>query len=391
MTDGDVPASARQGAAVLPVPKSSAWMTPSDALIGADVRLAAVRRRIYLISVACGLPVIVTVWAVRRLDDPFTAWGNAILAVIVGVLGAALASGRWRVARIERLMVLSLGTFWLVKFAYVLAQGPAQAVWVELEQSSYYSLTLLMAFTYLAFPSRVAVRVSVVVAVVITVVGIVRLAPLVSIGYGQALIGFVRFAVFFGVLNGVLYAMSLLTSMYAGARARADALATLAYRDPLTGLPNRRALYEALQRALDHAERYGRPLSVILFDLDRFKSVNDRFGHEVGDEVLRLVATGIAPHLRSADEFGRWGGEEFVVVAPETDLEEGRHLAERLRESLAALTPVPGAALRVRASFGVTGRGAGEGYDDVLRRADAALYAAKEAGRDRVVVAPAPT
>lgn len=169
-----------------------------------------------------------------------------------------------------------------------------------------------------------------------------------------------------------------------------DAMAKLqqiAVTDALTGLLNRRALYDVLQHELVRSRRYGHPLAVIVFDVDHFKSVNDLHGHAAGDEVLRHVAATATKVVRATDTVARYGGEEFVVVAPETDLPSAVLLAERLRIALrsTAVTLDDDATVSETASFGVAMLQAeDESPDAVLRRADQALYMAKAAGRDRV-------
>jgi len=164
-------------------------------------------------------------------------------------------------------------------------------------------------------------------------------------------------------------------------------LQQIAVTDSLTGLLNRRALYDVLRHELVRSERYGHPLAVIVFDVDRFKSVNDVHGHAAGDDVLRHVSGVATKVIRATDTVARYGGEEFVVVAPETDLPNALRLAERLRSALRSseITLDHDVILTVTASFGVGMLEPGEhSPDHVLRRADQALYAAKAAGRDRV-------
>jgi two-component system cell cycle response regulator len=164
-------------------------------------------------------------------------------------------------------------------------------------------------------------------------------------------------------------------------RAHLDLL-RLATLDGLTGLLNRRALLELLDREVHRAARYGHPLAVISLDIDHFKQVNDRHGHPAGDEVIREVAARIARRVRVVDAVGRLGGEEFLVVCPDTSGENACHLAEDLRRLIAAR---PMAGLHVTVSLGVAGFDAGaDTRDSLLARADARLYAAKHAGRDRV-------
>lgn len=170
------------------------------------------------------------------------------------------------------------------------------------------------------------------------------------------------------------------------ANARLDVLAST---DPLTGLLNRRRFLELAGVEQQRAARYGRPLAVLLIDLDHFKRVNDTHGHRMGDAVIRTAAGVLNGSRRAPDLAARFGGEELVMLLPETDLAGAAGLAERLRQSFAqTATHLDGAEVRVTVSIGVAGwRGPGESLDGLLHRADTALYAAKHAGRDKVMVA----
>lgn len=159
-------------------------------------------------------------------------------------------------------------------------------------------------------------------------------------------------------------------------------LEKLATTDRLTGLFNRLHLDRLLAQEWARFQRQHMPFSLILLDIDRFKSVNDSFGHQVGDSVLVEVARVLHSHVRCTDVVGRWGGEEFLVVCIDTDLDEAVAVAEKLRVALAshpiALTgPKTG-------SFGVSSSCAVDNLDGMVARADAALYRAKNAGRNRV-------
>lgn len=160
----------------------------------------------------------------------------------------------------------------------------------------------------------------------------------------------------------------------------------LAGTDQLTGLANRRRFNEFFERELNRRQRQATPLSLLLFDLDHFKRINDQYGHEVGDLVLGEVARLTGGAIRRTDLAARWGGEEFVVLLPDTDQEAARQLAEKLRATIAAHDfPRVG---KLTVSFGVTSLLAEESGDKGLfKRADQALYQAKAGGRNRVEVA----
>jgi diguanylate cyclase (GGDEF)-like protein len=168
-------------------------------------------------------------------------------------------------------------------------------------------------------------------------------------------------------------------------RARAEASAT-AHTDALTGLPNRRAMQEILDRAAAQATRRSQPLSVLLIDLDHFKRVNDNYGHKAGDGVLQSTAEALRVSTRSEDAAGRWGGEEFIVVLPQTDLDGALLVAERIRRAIRNGTTISGErSITVTASVGLATLV--DQADSLLPDADAALYQAKANGRDRVVAA----
>lgn len=167
-----------------------------------------------------------------------------------------------------------------------------------------------------------------------------------------------------------------------------DKLKVLAITDPLTACHNRLAFSQKYPEALAHAERYGRPLSLVFCDVDRFKSINDNHGHPVGDQVLAAMGHCLRDALRaSSDWVARYGGEEFVLVLPETPLSQAQDVAERLRQQIEQTLAVAlpgGQALRVTASLGVAEYRPGERGEDLLTRADEQLYAAKQAGRNQV-------
>jgi diguanylate cyclase (GGDEF)-like protein len=160
--------------------------------------------------------------------------------------------------------------------------------------------------------------------------------------------------------------------------------------DGLTGLANRRQCEETLADELARVERFGGSLAVVVADLDRFKDVNDRHGHPAGDLVLGEFAALLQETVRDVDLAGRWGGEEFVLILPGTDLEGGAQLAERIRVALAGriVLAVDQAPITVTASFGVAAIPPTKTASELFAAADAAMYDAKRAGKNRVATAP---
>ncbi len=162
-----------------------------------------------------------------------------------------------------------------------------------------------------------------------------------------------------------------------------------AITDELTGLVNRRRFMEALATEITRAATLDAPLAAVLADLDDFKLVNDRFGHHMGDEVLKAFAELARGHLRDIDVLGRLGGEEFAILLPETDIHGAGSVADRIRRSVSEspLTTLGREKVSMTASFGVSELEPGQAGDDLLRGADTALYRAKDAGKNRVALA----
>jgi two-component system chemotaxis response regulator CheY len=165
---------------------------------------------------------------------------------------------------------------------------------------------------------------------------------------------------------------------------------TLARHDSLTGLFNRRAIYEHAEAELARADREDSPISLILLDIDYFKEVNDHHGHLIGDQTLYLIAATISRNKRPFDWFGRWGGEEFLMVLPNTNLQEACQVAERIRASVSEVNlPLPGGrSFRRTISLGVTSAPAMSlsSLDILLQQADSMLLLAKERGRNQISV-----
>jgi len=178
------------------------------------------------------------------------------------------------------------------------------------------------------------------------------------------------------VLSGINRALEL----------EAQELAGQAYTDPLTGALNRQGLRDLLLKQWKTPSLLAEPSAVMFVDLDHFKHINDQHGHAAGDEVLRRFAAMVQREMRATDKLVRWGGEEFLILCPTTAARHAQALAEKLRAAM-QLQDWP-AGLQVTASFGVAGIDGGEDIGEAIARADAALYRAKQGGRNRVETAP---
>jgi diguanylate cyclase (GGDEF)-like protein len=169
-----------------------------------------------------------------------------------------------------------------------------------------------------------------------------------------------------------------------------EVLERLVVVDPLTGVSNRRAIDVFAQEEYDRAQRYKTDFSVLMIDLDHFKKVNDVYGHYIGDECLKIVSEKLNNSLRIVDQFGRFGGEEFVAILPETSLTDAIKVAERLRIEVSQLVPdIKGFSASLSISIGVSAfQETDQAPTDIFKRADKALYEAKEMGRNLVRANP---
>jgi diguanylate cyclase (GGDEF)-like protein len=166
-----------------------------------------------------------------------------------------------------------------------------------------------------------------------------------------------------------------------------EMLLELSRTDPLTGLHNRRQMMEILEKEMERSKRTGDPLSLILIDVDNFKKINDIYGHQRGDQVLKNLGRIFRKHLRQYDSVARFGGEEFSLIMPSTDCAEAFGIADRVRQEVAQMVDAEVEALKVTISLGVAVYFPGQvqSSDDLIRKADFALYRAKQAGRNRVL------
>ena len=166
------------------------------------------------------------------------------------------------------------------------------------------------------------------------------------------------------------------------------ALKEASTHDALTGIANRRLLTERLREETERAKRYSRPLCVVMIDIDRFKLINDEHGHEVGDNVLMEVVRVMEAEIRDHDLCGRWGGEEFLLLMPETTRDQAVRVMERLRQAVANLrVRINDDTLSVTVSLGMAELHANENYSSAINRADVALLRAKRNGRNRYELA----
>lgn len=167
-----------------------------------------------------------------------------------------------------------------------------------------------------------------------------------------------------------------------------EMLLELSHTDPLTGLHNRRQMMKILEKEMARSNRTGDTLSLILIDVDNFKKINDVYGHQKGDQVLKKLAEIFRKHLRPYDSVARFGGEEFTLILPSTDSREAFRIADRVRQEVAQMVDGDHEGLKVTISLGVTSHSKelAQSCDEFIRKADYSLYQAKHEGRNRVIV-----
>lgn len=340
-------------------------------------------RRVYLVTIAIPLAIVVVVWATTGTPSPFLrvalpALGIYLGVLLVGVWGRLLPLRLAGVLMFLAPLVLIFSRLVLWRLGLLPDIGDpgdaiALAVWIP--------AIFLLAF--LVFGTRRGLQLSVLVYLGLVVVyGPTAVAVLLGRASDPAAIVAFTMTVSYLVLLPLMWALASRLERLVAERARAEVLAELATTDPLTGIANRRLLDDELERMIAQAHRYELPLSVVLIDLDHFKAVNDEHGHDTGDRALVQTVERVTAAVRDADLLGRWGGEEFLLLAPHTDYEAACALAERCRTAVGRSPMEVGA---VTASFGVATLDAADDARALLRRADLALYTAKQEGRDRVV------
>ena len=344
------------------------------------------RRSIYLVAIVLGYPLLAVAWWMHQEADPFQRYAHPLQAAYLAWAFVALWWNAVPVPRVERATYWALSILWVGNYAFGLHSGQAFDVgWGQFITTVMVNFFVLGVLSHLMFVTPTAVRINLAMLTACLGIGLARLVPdAVAGAHGDELTSLIQFGIALSVVICFLYVLARTKDDHFEAELEARALGKFAFTDHLTGLPNRRRLVGDLERLVEVGHRYGRPLSLISFDLDHFKDINDALGHPVGDDVLVRVGRHVEGHLRRSDIVGRWGGEEFLILAPETGLGEAESLAERVREEIEAGDYPRG--LRVTASFGVITMEPGMTSADLLREVDRRLYRAKADGRNRVAI-----
>jgi diguanylate cyclase (GGDEF)-like protein len=378
---------------VPPVPSLQTTSIRPPSIDDRSVDQAESRGLQWLLVIGAVLNVLVWVleWRSGLIND-WDRWLMPVLASSLCLYAALLrrvpAWSRW----IKLAATLTFNAYIVVNILLLLDHsGPLPNMYQFL--STMYWLPLAYGTAFVFLPVRWALWVA--AAVFVTLFGPLAHAALAG---GAPTRWPEEFATLVMVLCAAQIAYIVLLRTVATVRAdyqladqRMRLMQSLAATDVLTSLPNRRAMTDQLAAAIAHGMRHGKPVTVALFDVDHFKRINDQFGHGAGDQVLIDIGKVLSTQLRASDHFGRWGGEEFLLVASDTTMHVALDLADRLRRTVGAWEFRHGQPVTV--SIGVSQLLAGDDADSLLQRADRALYRAKEMGRNRtegLAVASAP-
>ena len=319
---------------------------------------------------------------VRTTPDPAVARIQLAVALL---LGAAMLVVGWRRTP---LVAMERATFAIGAIAIVVSVGwslygtDAEALGRSAVQATLHWLPLVFAFGFVAFPGRVATRSAVALLAAVAALVVPHDVVAARSGVSDDLFVLAQALVAYAVLIAGLRFFADLHVRASTLERTAERMRELAHTDALTRLGNRRQADLWLVREVQRAERYARPFSVLMLDIDHFKRLNDEHGHAAGDRVLVDLANELVGMVRASDAVVRWGGEEFLVLAPETGLDDAVQVAELVRRQIAKL-PL-GDAHRTTVSIGVAAHRSGDAPESLVARADAALYMAKRSGRNAV-------
>lgn len=344
------------------------------------------KRLSFLIVLPLGAIAALVSLAAERTIYPEEALSHLpflILAVWLAFLTLVVVSRTHIPKSFEYLVFISLNIFFLIKLAepiYMHAESRDAALRVTVLG---YWYPMLYALAFIMFGFRKGIKLSLIFySVTAVIVAVILVQHFLEGDFWEHLNEFYALSqlVFSGGILIVLFATSAkLTRLHAKT---AHVMGQLANTDSLTSVNSRRHIEALLEEELTRAKRYQRPLSVVLIDLDHFKRVNDQFGHDVGDDVLREFAAVLLQGIRRVDHIGRWGGEEFILVLPEISTMEAQLLASRLRQSV---EDYPFRQIgKMTASFGIASLKPDDTVASVIKRADMALYRAKAEGRNMV-------
>lgn len=363
----------------------SAGETSSDALQAIRER----KRIVYLLALAGGTLIFVLSWLLRRHSDPFIRHLYPAFALSMAAMFPLIW---WRVKalkKLEYLMMVAVSIIVMSRlFWHFHLAGPVDEHLLVLAGGHYWAVGVVLIAGFVALDLRGGIWLGVIIIALSAVIATTGIIGQVDSGHPvspRAILYLIRIHIFMVVILALTSAATSLREKLQRALNHARELSEWARTDVLTGLPNRRGAEQYLRQQAAAVKRYDRSVSLILGDIDRFKRVNDTHGHDAGDRALIQTAQLLEDHARESDVVARWGGEEFLIIAPNTRRAEAASLAQRLRKSIDAHTFETIGHITI--SMGVAQHRRMDDPAETVKRADTAMYAAKNAGRNRVEVA----
>lgn len=343
------------------------------------------KRGIYLVLLVLGGLSAASMFAQNAMNPLGSSAVGVASLVTVGIWAVLAVLTTWRtipLVQLERVLLAAALAVMVVSLGYGLYVAPPDDAVLRGVATTMLWIPILFVFCAIAFDGITSLRYSIgIFAVVVALTLPHAIATMSDTGVTDGLAFPIQAQLSYVVIIVALYFFSDLQQRAFTMEETARTLRRLANTDALTALANRRQAEEQLTRELRRAERYGRQFSVLMLDIDHFKNLNDRFGHLAGDDVLVDLARRIERMVRAADTIARWGGEEFLLLAPETSLEDARRLAEMIRHHVDTNTLAE--RHRITISLGVASYRGGDTVQSVVARADAALYRAKREGRNQ--------
>lgn len=321
--------------------------------------------------------------ALEGTSDPVASILGALAMALFATIALLARSRRVPLEGIEHAVLWCGAGVLLANLGLRLYAFPSDVAGIEAVITSLLWFPLVFVFSTVAFDGERSLRYSAAVYVLFALVTLPH--AFASIGTGTVASGFgllLQAYLLYAVMIASLYFFADLQQRMLVMEETARTMRKLANTDALTGLANRRQAEEQLARELRRAERYGRVFSVLMLDIDHFKDLNDRFGHQAGDDVLVDLSRRIGSMVRASDTVARWGGEEFLLLTPETGSGDAQRLAEMIRTHVADNSL--GGRYQVTVSLGVASYRPGDTLGSLVARADAALYLAKRGGRNQV-------
>ena len=357
----------------------SAGLRP-DGSSEADAEWLALRRRIGTATCGLGVLAAISVCALeswKGSPDLFERYGLPAIALWLCLLGL-IYRGRHAIFAEVGLIIAGAGILLALVYANLSARLPGlQSILDTYEAMAWFPVLFLFMFAFFSKTRALLACIGFLAAsLVLSHLGPTAAPEAIRLGFVEIYLANL------GCI-GFVFVLSAMKERYVETRDLAAALRHSADTDYLTGVPNRRFVERQLDLELARSAARGMPVSLVMLDVDRFKYINDEYGHDAGDRVLQRVARVLEVSIRSRDLLARWGGEEFVIALPGIGLENAVEVSERIRRVLEAQRGQSGPT--ATASFGVTTAVVGDDVVSLVRRADEALRLAKREGRNRVV------